>query len=491
MRRSRGGYIAIWTAALALRLIGLNKGIWLDEYAALDIISREPLAAARAYDYPPAYFLLLKAWSAAGTGESTLRLLSVILGMGTLIIATRWVAQIDLNGGPVTGTLLATSPILLRYSQEIQTYPLLLLATAGSFYFAGRLSSAGHRDSDFVGLGASLSLAACTQLVGSMVITSAILYLMLAMGNRRRIFSWQMLLTMGLPALLFGFIFYFYLGNPEKQDWWIPFPDANLIRLIIRNEMGWEALLDFLTRARIASYDPARGLLTIVMTGMLGTALWGSWRRGYTLLAAAAFYWMQLLVLSVLRTPIFWYHVAQVGLIPFFGFLGIQIATIRTRPVRMAGLACTLLIVLGLGLNWVLYAANRPIEEWRRFALALQAQWTSEDVLLVYPHYVDGPIRYYVPALESQRVIQVWFKATDEEIRAIGNEVALALSRADTEQRARVFLAVREDQAFLNNPETYAALLDLLERKYGDSILVADYGGLRLLRYGNQPPGDS
>ena len=134
-------FIVIMGLALALRLTGLGKSIWLDEYITLKIISgRDLITQMKVLDIePPLYFFLLKLWSSMGMKSDYLRLFSVVISLGTLTMLMLWLKLYSRLASLLTGLLFATLPISLRFSQELRSYPLLLLGTAVSFFFASQI----------------------------------------------------------------------------------------------------------------------------------------------------------------------------------------------------------------------------------------------------------------------------------------------------------------------------------------------------------------
>src|ERR1700687_2056703 len=87
----RAAPFAILALAAMLRLLGLNKGIWLDEFSSISIAQADPFWPALAsYDHPPLYFLLLRGWCSVNNAESFLRLPSVLCGVATVIVLMRW-----------------------------------------------------------------------------------------------------------------------------------------------------------------------------------------------------------------------------------------------------------------------------------------------------------------------------------------------------------------------------------------------------------------
>ena len=132
--------LAILLLAITIRLLGLNKGLWLDEYFSLRWLEEGNLwsttIALRNYNKPPLYFLLLYGWSQIHNSEAFLRLLSVIFDVGTVIIVVKWLKQYSKLSSILAGMYLATTPIMLRYAQEIRPYSLLVFTTALSFCLA-------------------------------------------------------------------------------------------------------------------------------------------------------------------------------------------------------------------------------------------------------------------------------------------------------------------------------------------------------------------
>jgi len=151
--------IVLVCLGLALRLVGLTKGIWLDEFYSIAKISQGDLIAnLRAYDHPPLYFVFLKLWYLVNTSEPFLRLFSVIWGVGTTIVVIKWIEGYSPLAGIISGICCALMPSLLRFSQEIRGYSLLLFATALSFYFASQIAKNPNKRSHYIGLAALRSL---------------------------------------------------------------------------------------------------------------------------------------------------------------------------------------------------------------------------------------------------------------------------------------------------------------------------------------------
>ncbi len=116
--------------ALRLFLVGV-KSLWLDEVLGLNVALRGQalLWAGQSEGYhPPLYYLILERWQLLGHSELSLRMSSVI--PGALAVWVGYVLGRVWFGRKVALTataLLAFSPYLVWYSQELRPYALMTL----------------------------------------------------------------------------------------------------------------------------------------------------------------------------------------------------------------------------------------------------------------------------------------------------------------------------------------------------------------------------
>lgn len=122
--------------AFALRIIGLNQSLWLDEaIGALvvknisfwDIVTKFAVAD----NHPPLYYLLLKLWTFFfGYSEISLRMPSVLFGVGIVCLVYK------ITKNKIATFLVATAPLLVYYSQEARMYMMAgFLATLAVYLF--------------------------------------------------------------------------------------------------------------------------------------------------------------------------------------------------------------------------------------------------------------------------------------------------------------------------------------------------------------------
>ncbi|HUE75512.1 MAG TPA: glycosyltransferase family 39 protein, partial [Chloroflexota bacterium] len=121
---------ALLVIAHSVRVVGLaSQSLWYDEGTSLALAPRsltQILDGAAADIHPPFYYLSLHFWlRLVGNGEFAARYLSVIPGVLTVAAASQ-VARLLYGrlAGIVTGILVATSPLLVYYSQEARMYAL-------------------------------------------------------------------------------------------------------------------------------------------------------------------------------------------------------------------------------------------------------------------------------------------------------------------------------------------------------------------------------
>jgi 4-amino-4-deoxy-L-arabinose transferase-like glycosyltransferase len=115
-----------------------HQSLWTDEVTSVirsdpsrPLLLRERLFAGQS----PPYFLLLHLWAKLGTSEFALRSLSAILGGITVCLT--YITALQLCNRRVAwigATLLATSPFLIWYSQEVRYVMLMILMALLAMY---------------------------------------------------------------------------------------------------------------------------------------------------------------------------------------------------------------------------------------------------------------------------------------------------------------------------------------------------------------------
>lgn len=210
--------IVIFLAAFLRCFMLTNQSLWFDEGSSLEYSSsQEALSrlaqSRRSENFQPLYFLILQQWREVfGDSEVALRSLSVICGLGALILF--FAMTINLFGRRQALwalIILSTSSFMVYYCQEVRPYGLLFLLCALQLYsFTPAL--ANQQSGKFIWkllFGAITGIA----IFGSvfMVLFSAALAFshLLVYRNRRHWLSWW------VPAALFSLpALWFYASSP-------------------------------------------------------------------------------------------------------------------------------------------------------------------------------------------------------------------------------------------------------------------------------------
>ncbi|HJX31074.1 MAG TPA: hypothetical protein VJ624_04385 [Thermodesulfobacteriota bacterium] len=483
-RRAFWVIIGVVSLGMGLRALGLNKGIWLDEYSSIGLISHgNVMTNLRGYDHPPLYFIFLKLWSFINSSEPFLRAFSLIWGVGTIIVVIKWIGGYSPLAGIISGICCAFMPAMLRFSQEIRGYSLLLFATALSFYFASQIAMKPGTRFSYIGLTAALTAAVATHLVGVMLLPSIFLFLLLSMPSHQKHNVLPIILCLVIPSVVFVGEYYFFMPAGVRartaETWWMPPVTIDLIGFVAAYLLGASSLSWTLTL--VQKYGPmiAVPLMAVLFSSFVvffGSLWTGNWRRSFPLLAAAATYCLLLIGFSFLKAPIFGERTALPALIPLIGFMGVQAATIKSPKIYMISCAALLIISMNSIVVWTAHQAWMPYEHTREIAQTLQQRRQPHDVVIFYPSYFSGPIRYYDPELPMEDQICLKPEASFGEIEGIKKTIQKASPSA-------VFLVVRNDLSVKKAFTTYQHLQEVLASEIGSPDVIKVFDTLSLTHY--------
>lgn len=131
------GLAGIVALAAVLRFAAIGEqSFWFDEYFSVVIANGglgELIDAVRETEKtPPLYYVLALAWERAfGDGEAAMRSLSALFGVATVPVVFEAARRlVGARSGLIAAALVATSPLLVWYSQEARAYALLVLLAA-------------------------------------------------------------------------------------------------------------------------------------------------------------------------------------------------------------------------------------------------------------------------------------------------------------------------------------------------------------------------
>lgn len=472
--------IGVTSLGLVLRLIGLTKGIWLDEFYSIARISQgDFIANLRGQDHPPLYFIFLKLWYLVNTSEPFLRLFSVIWGVGTIIVVIKWIEGYSPRAGIISGLCCAVMPALLRFSQEIRGYSLLLFATALTFYFASRIAKNPNKRSNYIGLTAGLTAAVATHLVGVMLLPTITLFLLLSMPGRHKHHLLPIILCLVIPSVVFLGEYYFFMPPGVRartaETWWMPRVTGDLMREVGAYLVGLPSInwsVSFFEKFSVAAAFSALALLCLMFAIVAGSVVAGNWRQSYPLVIAALCYCLLVIGYSIFKVPIFGVRPLLPALIPLIGFLGVQVATIKITKVQMASICALLVLSVNIAVTWSIDQAWVPVEPTREMAKMLQLWKRPHDTVMFYPFYFAGTMRYYYPDLpvEDEIGINIW---------AISKETERIKKKFQETSPSTVFLVARCDP----ETESYKYIRKLLISEIGPEGLVQGSNNITITRY--------
>ncbi|MDJ0533144.1 MAG: glycosyltransferase family 39 protein [Xenococcaceae cyanobacterium MO_207.B15] len=404
--------------ALSIRLIGLDQGIWLDEALTIQKISTanplEILQNLRRDNHPPLYYILLYFWSKiiANTEES-LRLFSVLFGVGTVVVVMRWLKQYSCLASILAGIYFSTAPIMLRFSQEIKGYSLLLFATALAFFFASRVIAKPEKFSGYIGLTLSLTIAISTHLIGIMLLAPIFLFVVIMTALEQKKNHWsKVILTFSMPFLAFIFLNFFYFTNLSKitENFWMPDLSAYLFSSTLQYLLGLSTLF-------FSHY--LNHILSFIFLGILAiTLIFGKWERNFIFLFVAIFFCLEIIIYSLIRTPIFWYRSLLPSLIPFVVFIVLQIATIQAKKIKIASILLLTVFNILVTANWVTIQAYRPVEYYKQIAQLVESEWQPNNLLVFYPGYILDTVKYHFDKIPPEAGIVVYNSTKLERIKS-------------------------------------------------------------------------
>lgn len=195
--------VTILAIGLILRLVAINQSLWLDEAIGAIAVKTytywEILTQFSKFDnHPPLYYLTLKLWTDLfGYSELSLRLPSIIFGLGTIVLTyliARLISDKNRFFHVLSALLIATSQFHIYYSQEARMYSMAAFFVALACFAFLALAKTGKNSS---------------WVIFSFAITG-------------------MVLTDYMPVFLFPVFWIFSFFYKKEVRWWLPFLIAHI-----------------------------------------------------------------------------------------------------------------------------------------------------------------------------------------------------------------------------------------------------------------------
>ena len=392
-------HVGVWASlealiafTLAMRHIG-SRSVWYDEgVSAIAGTSSwgEIEHQARTFDPNMAgYHAVLHLWQGAfGDSVTALRSLSAVAFAGAVLMIVALGRRLsNERTGLLAGLILAVSPFVVRYGQEMRSYALeVFLVTTLTYLFVRVVDpreSTADRTWPAIAYGATAAFACYVHLYTLFVVAAHGASLVLLDPARipwphlRRSARWFALLI--VPMLLW------MAAGPSEQLGWIARPSP-LDFLKVANEIVGGELVSLALYALLGTV--AVGLVRSFTRGWRTRAQWAD---GLALLWLVMPFVLSSLVSTVVK-PIFLDRY-MIVVVPAAALLAASALTrLRARPIAIGALSVILigsLVTIDRG-----YGGNKA--NWRDAVDYFAAYATPNDGVVVCPAKARLPVTYYV-----------------------------------------------------------------------------------------------
>ncbi|NQT30051.1 MAG: glycosyltransferase family 39 protein [Candidatus Saganbacteria bacterium] len=391
-------FLLILIFASALRFYNpIFRSLWGDEthsfYLAQEV-SSDPIGLATLNlikdSHLPVYFILLSAWTKLfGVGEYILRLLSILIGLSSIIAFFFFARKIfDDKTALVSMLLLAISPLALMHSQEIRMYGLLLLLSIlSSFYFWNLVSGKRNLLVSTAYFVASFLLV-MTHIYGSLIIAAQFIYLVFSLWQEKKTSTFLHILTLqilvgalALPAYIAMLFVNFSAVISGTSDmafsvfpWYLKLPLVFFVLSLGETVAPWNLMIV---------------LPAAIVFGFL--FLWNLKR----LPDKRIVYLLILCLFPILFSVLFLAPTMPKFLIitlPFYLLL-IGYSIVRVKKVSLrCGVILVIILLQAYSIhnyfNLVSYHNSNQIEPWRDVATSIKEQYRKGDSILSSNHFV-------------------------------------------------------------------------------------------------------
>jgi mannosyltransferase len=378
--------------SLVLGLIRLGSpALWYDEAYTFRQIRKGYLEQFDGYQ--PFFYWIVKPWTdVAGTSEWALRFPSVVgamLAAALLVVLAR--RLFDRRVALVSGLLLATSPYVVKWSQQARVYPFLAALGIAATLLLLRALDRGTRAA-WLAYGLAYTGLLVTHAVVGLLLVPA--HAVLVAQRRRRVLPHGLLAAVVIVALGLPWVGQLALrtGGETSETAWIPYPSAEYVRGALTGVSGVAGLGLLLALL---------GLWFLRRAGDRQLAVWlGSWAFGPFVLA---------LVISLAR-PVFLDRYLVIAAPAFAMLAAVGVLSVAGR--LRAGVVVLAAVATGIGLAlWYQTSddGNWRGEDWRGAVETVLARSGEAEAVVVVPWWAHDAAEYYgAPARDVSTADSVW-----------------------------------------------------------------------------------
>ncbi|MGE3959612.1 MAG: glycosyltransferase family 39 protein [Vicinamibacterales bacterium] len=498
--------LIIVMVAGGLRAAALGRPVWLDEastlrFAAVGTLG-EWLRVLAADGAPPLFPALFTAWAAPSTDVYWLRGLPWVFGTATVALAQWWIWPVSRVGALCAGLLVATSPLMLRYSAELRAYSVLMCAVVATYAAAWRFQREPHRPADRWWFAGALTLACSTHMAAVLMIPAAAAFLLAA--QERRSLRRLPRPAFGIAGAAWGLMAMLQhrLLRHVLDDWWMP---------TLGWDLAWRSAMEVVGAAPpgVEASIPIRVVTLGLIVAAAGTLVVAERRAIWTApLMASLVYLGGLAAASVVGGPVWWPRTLLPGVLGLLMSVGAAVGCLRPGRSRAAAASAVVAVSTVLGARWMVLDAQRPIEPWDQVASALAPASTSP--IVVVPAYAAWPLGEQLSASDRQRLVPVQDGAVPPFARPDGLRSGLPAAslvvRIDGALRVEALLPALEALAAAGGPVravllmapdvsldprlavTRATVEERLRERLGEPASVSRSAPIEVLDFGRAVP---
>jgi hypothetical protein len=481
----RRAFILILILAAALRLIALDKPLYVDEISTITIAS-QPLGrmaeAMRETDASPAlYPLLLHAWIGISRADAWVRLLSAICGvLAVLMVGMLAGRAFGWPAGVAAAFIIAIAPPHVHYSQYVRSYSLFTLLAASHIWLViGWLDDEG-------GSPVTPGRAAAVALATAALLYTHYLSVLLLAGEglvalwrlrtmRRRVLllgasvaAGGLLFLPGVPLLLHNAAFdrLRNADRPARPPLVRVVPDLALELVVGQRPLGFA--------------NPRTRRVALTAAAVVFPLLWlqgvirGIRRRPYAVVALCA--------VSVLPVALYLLSGRKMVAVRFFvpfavgsiALLGYGLASLGWRRRAAAAIALVVLAAIPL---WHYYRSFTWSYDHRLVARAIAERSRPGDIILVTHPYEAFYYRWYLGTRLPVRGLT--FTPIDEQDAYVIKPPPVRFEQARSRVAAaaadhpRLWVIGQSSRSFASDPREEARVLEWMDRTYARAADLA------------------
>lgn len=409
--------------SFVLRIFALNQSLWHDEAIGALVARNNTYIGIftnyiRLDNHPPLYYLTLKAWAELfGFSEVSLRMLSILFGIGTLfflyLIAKKIFKDSKINTS-VPVILLALSPLHIYFSQEVRMYAMAALFATLSFY-SFLLTLEGNKKG-WILFSVSLVLMLFSDYMPVFLLPVYWIYAAIKIRDKK---WWMSFLLSQMPLVIAGLIWSPYLLAQVKN-----------MTAQVNNFPAWKTVVGgasvkmllllpvklILGRISLENKTLYYSLITICSLPYL-YLFYKAFRvfKKYLLVWLAFFVPIALAILVSFIVPVFNYF-RFIFIIPIFCLLlSVGITEIRSRKGKIVAVLLIGIISLTAWLFFVLTPSLHR-EDWRGAVSAVESRIKKDEIVLFdFPGLPPG-YDWYAKDTSSVRLAVPEFGVSEDPI---------------------------------------------------------------------------